>query len=253
MTQSAPPLSFAQEQLWFIDEFHHGLPAHNVPGLVWLDGELDEAALTGALAALVARHEPLRTRLAAGDGGRPVQLIDPPGPGPVLELASCLGMAAPDVERWLRELADADALRPFHLATDQPLRARLVRLAADSHALVLVAHQTAVDERSLPVLVAELAALYQGIASGQATRLPQLPVRFAGEAEREREHLRDSVPDGLADYWRSTLASLETSRFPATPGRSWPTTAARSRNCWRVPGCPAGCGSCAGRRAPRCR
>jgi hypothetical protein len=43
MTQSPPPLSFAQEQLWFIDEFHHGLAVHNVPGLVMLVGELDVA------------------------------------------------------------------------------------------------------------------------------------------------------------------------------------------------------------------
>ena len=41
MTQipaTAGPLSFTQEQLWFIDEFHHGLPAHNVPSLIWLRG-----------------------------------------------------------------------------------------------------------------------------------------------------------------------------------------------------------------------
>ncbi len=74
-----PPLSFTQEQLWFIDEFHHGLPAHNVPSLIWLRGQLDVAALERALSALVARHEPLRTRLVAGTDGHPVQVIDPAG------------------------------------------------------------------------------------------------------------------------------------------------------------------------------
>ncbi|MGH3398075.1 MAG: condensation domain-containing protein, partial [Streptosporangiaceae bacterium] len=73
-----PPLSFAQEQLWFIDEFHHGLAAHNVPTLVRLRGPLDPAALGRALDAVTTRHEALRTRLLAGPDGQPVQVVDPP-------------------------------------------------------------------------------------------------------------------------------------------------------------------------------
>jgi amino acid adenylation domain-containing protein len=211
MTNSPPPLSFAQEQLWFIDEFHHGLAAHNVPGVAWLDGELDGPALARALGALIARHEPLRTRLVAGDQGRPVQLIDPPGPAPSLDVTTCSGASAQEAARRVRELASDEALRPFHLADDHPLRARLVRLAAGSHALLLVAHQTAVDERSLQVLVADLAALYGASAAGLAA----LPCRFAEHVEREREHLQDPVRRKLPDYWRATLAGFETSRFPA--------------------------------------
>ena len=218
MTQSAPPLSLGQEQLWFIDEFHHGLPAHNVPGLVHLDGDLDGAALAMALAALAARHEPLRTRLAAGDDGRPVQLIDPPGPARSLEVTSYLGLPRQEAARRLRELADDEALRPFQLADDHPLRARLVRLAAGSHVLVLVAHRTAVDERSLRVLITDLAALYDSFATGRLAQLSPVP-RFAAQAEQEREHLRGPARGELADYWRTALAGFETSRFPADRAR----------------------------------
>jgi amino acid adenylation domain-containing protein len=222
MTHNPPLLSFAQEQLWFIDEFHHGLPAHNVPGVVWLHGELDPAALARALGALIARHEPLRTRLVAGDGGRPVQLIDPPGAVPSLELTSCSGvpadysgLPAEEAARRLRELADDEALRPFHLADDHPLRVRMVRISADSHALVLVAHQTAVDDRSLRVLTGELAALYDGFVTGQAAELAPLPGRFAEHVGRERDSLQGPLLHELSEYWRTTLAGVETSRFPA--------------------------------------
>jgi amino acid adenylation domain-containing protein len=215
MTHNPPLLSFAQEQLWFIDEFHHGLPAHNVPGVAWLRGELDVAALARALDALIARHEPLRTRLMAGDGGRPVQRIDPPGPVPSLELTSYPGVPADEAARRVRWLADDEALRPFHLADDHPLRVRLVRIAVDSHALVLVAHQTAVDDRSLRVLVADLAALYHGFVTGQPAELASLPARFAEHVEHERDCLHGPLLDELSDYWRTTLAGVETSRFPA--------------------------------------
>jgi amino acid adenylation domain-containing protein len=214
LAQEQPPASLAQEQLWFIDEFHHGLPAHNVPNLVRLRGPLDVTALRRALGGLVARHEPLRTRLAAGPAGHPRQLIDPPAPVE-LPLADHTALARPDAEARLREFASAEALRPFHLAGDHPFRAHLARLAADEHALLLVSHRTAFDEWSLPVLLAELAALYEAEVTGTAPALPELPAPFASHAMAERELLQGEVLAGLEDYWRTALAGFESSQFPS--------------------------------------
>jgi len=207
------PLTYAQEQLWFIDEFHHGLPAHNLPHLVRLRGSLDVAALNRAFDGLVARHEPLRTRLLAGSDGRPVQVIDPPAPTR-MELTDYAEPGLQTASERLRELATAQALRPFGLARDRLLRARLVRLAADEHALVLVAHQTAFDGWSFGVLLRDLAALYGAEASGSAAGLGELPARFADVVWHERRRLSGPALTDLADYWRGALADLQTSRFP---------------------------------------
>ena len=216
MTQ--PPLSFTQEQLWFIDEFHHGLPAHNVPSLIWLRGQLDVAALERAIGALVARHEPLRTRLVAGTDGHPVQVIDPagrPAPAAELELTDYATLPAEAAVRQVRKLADGEALRPFHLTDEHPLRTRLARITDDEHVLVLVAHQTVADDWSMRVLLADLTALYRGEVTGQPAGLAELPVRFADYAVWERQHLQGQVLADEEDYWRATLADYETSRFPA--------------------------------------
>jgi amino acid adenylation domain-containing protein len=181
--------SFAQEQLWFIDEFHNGLPAHNFPFLIRIRGPLDAKRLSGALAGLIARHEPLRTRLVADDEGHPRQVIDPPKE---TRLPAHRGLA----------------LEPFRLAQDHPLRFRLVRVAPDEHELIVTAHQTAVDDHSLRVLLTDLAALYGG------EHLADLPMRFTDYVERQRAHLRGQVLADLTDYWRTTLAGVETSRFP---------------------------------------
>src|SRR5437879_7018576 len=68
------PLSFAQERLWFLQDLapHDGL-YHVVLG-VRLRGHLDVGTLEHALAAVVERHEALRTRFPRCDG-RPVQEI----------------------------------------------------------------------------------------------------------------------------------------------------------------------------------
>src|SRR5206468_12326366 len=63
------PLSFAQQRLWFIDRLEPGIAAYNVPNALRLQGDLDTAALAGALSEMVRRHEPLRTRFVEGPTG----------------------------------------------------------------------------------------------------------------------------------------------------------------------------------------
>src|SRR6185437_14456754 len=75
--QTEAPLSFAQQRLWFLDQFSPGSCAYNVPRVFRLRGHLDAAALQTALNSLVERHEILRTvfKLAQAE---PVQMVQPP-------------------------------------------------------------------------------------------------------------------------------------------------------------------------------
>src|SRR6185437_13304963 len=82
------PLSFAQEQLWFLDRLAPGLATYNVPARLRIRGALDVAALRSALSTLLARHEALRTRFVEGPHGTPIQLVAEPAEVrlPVLDL-----------------------------------------------------------------------------------------------------------------------------------------------------------------------
>ncbi|HEY1620500.1 MAG TPA: condensation domain-containing protein, partial [Streptosporangiaceae bacterium] len=215
------PLSYAQEQLWFIDEFHHGLPAHNLPCLLRLSGPLDAAALCRALAALAARHEPLRTRLLAGSDGMPVQVADPPAPGRpgTGDLTDLSGLDPKAAQDTLASLAAADALRVFRLAAGSLLRTRLVRLDAAEHALVLVTHQAVFDEQSWAVLISDLAALYQAEVTGGGSGLAELAVQAADVALWERRRLSGAYLADLEEHWRGALAEFPVSRFPADRAR----------------------------------
>src|SRR5215469_14608441 len=59
--ESAIPLSFAQQRLWFLDQVEPNSPLYNVPTVVKMRGTLNIEALQFALNQIVTRHESLRT------------------------------------------------------------------------------------------------------------------------------------------------------------------------------------------------
>ncbi len=189
------PLSFGQEQLWFIDRFAPGQAMYNIPLAIAIRGDLDRAALGRALDQLVTRHEVLRTRLVPGRV--PVQVVDPPAPVPVTDLRLDPGE--------LGGYIDAEAVRPFSLADGPLIRFSLIRLQADESVLVVAVHHAVFDGWSAGVLLRDLAALYAG------TGLAELPVQFADYALWERAR---PVPAELARYWQETLDGFETVHFP---------------------------------------
>src|SRR6185295_3269839 len=75
--ENAPALSYAQQRLWFLDQFAPQSAVYNVPAAIKLTGELDEAALEQTVSEIARRHEVLRTSFLSVTG-QPVQVIAPP-------------------------------------------------------------------------------------------------------------------------------------------------------------------------------
>jgi len=58
------PLSFAQQRLWFLDQWQPGNVNYSIPVLIRLSGELDVGALEQSFAEILRRHETLRASLS---------------------------------------------------------------------------------------------------------------------------------------------------------------------------------------------
>ncbi|MBW8893938.1 MAG: hypothetical protein JF617_18230, partial [Burkholderiales bacterium] len=165
MGEEPPPLSFAQQRLWFLAQLDtRASAAYLMAGSLRLQGRLDEAALARALDRIVARHEVLRTSLIQRPDGSVVQLIvaaDVGLPLRVLDLS-----ALPDPQAQAQRLAEEEACTPFDLAQAPLIRAVLLKLAAQDHILLLTMHHIASDGWSMGVLVNEFSALYAAFSTG---------------------------------------------------------------------------------------
>ena len=202
------PLSFAQQRLWFIGQLEGPSALYNVPFTLRLTGELDAGALGEALADVAGRHEVLRTVFPA-DGGQPCQQV--------LDLAE-LGWYLPVIPVVGPDLAAAVAGicgEPFDLEVQVPVRARLLRLSAGEHVLVVVIHHIATDGWSAGPLARDLSVAYAARLQGQAPGWAPLPVQYADYAIWQRELLGDpgdpgSVLAGQVGWWRQALAGMPT-------------------------------------------
>ncbi|HVR99921.1 MAG TPA: condensation domain-containing protein, partial [Thermoanaerobaculia bacterium] len=202
------PLSFAQQRLWFLDQLAPGGVSYNVPGLFLLRGDLDVAALAAGIAAIVERHEILRTTFGlAGGGGEPVQLVNPPEPFP-LPVVDLGGLPEPARLPEVRRLAFEQVRRPFDLARGPLLRGILAALDGRERAILLTTHHIVTDGWSMVLLMKELGALYEAFAQGRPSPLPPLPLQYADFAVWQRRWLTGEVLESELAYWRSRLGDL---------------------------------------------
>lgn len=198
------PLSFAQEGLWFLDQWRPAEVAYNVPLALRLTGALDVRAVAASISAVVRRHEILRTVFPAADGV-PVQAVATEATVP-LRVADLSELG--DAEVAARQEAATEARRKFNLAKGPLLRLVVLRLSRRSHILLLQLHHIVSDGWSLGILVREFTEHYSALTEGRAANLPSLPVQYADYAAWQRQWLRGSVLEQQLQHWANKLAGV---------------------------------------------
>ncbi|MFN2587592.1 MAG: amino acid adenylation domain-containing protein, partial [Actinomycetota bacterium] len=168
------PPSFAQQRLWFIDQFKPGSSDYVIAPRADLRGPLDADALRGAVTGIAARHEALRTTFPAR-GGEARQEIAPE-PAVVFEVVDLGSVAPAERERAAADVVTREAARPFDLATGPLWRCTLVRLADDRHLFATCMHHIVSDGWSLGIFATELSELYSAAVEGRQPQLPELDV-----------------------------------------------------------------------------
>ncbi len=201
-----PPLSLAQQRMWFLNRFDTDSAANNIPVAVRFTGDLDLDALRGAVADVVARHESLRTIYPSADGIGYQQVL------PSAQATPDIDVVPVHADELLSVVGEFIA-RGFDVTAEPPVRLRIYELDAADHVLVVVAHHIAADGFSMRPLVRDLMTAYLARTAGQVPDWSPLPVQYVDYALWQRDTLgseddpRSLISEQL-DYWRGALAGL---------------------------------------------
>ena len=196
------PLSFAQQRLWVLDRIEPNNPLYNIPRTIRLTGDLNVKALVDALNEIVRRHESQRTTFTTGRDGQPVQIIADSLilSVPVTDLGN-----KPQNELEAKEIAADEARTAFDLANGPLLRAKILKLNARDHVLLLTMHHIVSDAWSAGIFMQELGEIYSAYSQGKPSPLPELTIQYADYAAWQRNLLQGKVLENQISYWREHL------------------------------------------------
>ena len=197
------PLSFDQQRVWFLHQLDPQGSALNLQLRTIVEAPV--AVLDAAVAALVARHEILRTVYRMG-AREPQQLVLASAWVP-LRVDDLSGVDDAALTAAALPRIGAEREQPFDL-TRGVWRGALFQLSRGRGALCLTVHHIATDGWSIDALIAELRELCAAHLAGRAARLPVLPIQYADFALWQREWLQGAVLAEQLGWWRARLAGM---------------------------------------------
>ncbi|MBX5449687.1 condensation domain-containing protein, partial [Thermogemmatispora sp.] len=219
------PLSFGQQQLWFLSQLVKDRPAYNECVTVHLPGALNRDLFEQSFNEFIRRHEIWRTSFPEKNG-QPVQEIHPFRP---LKLPFVDLRHLPEERREseARRLAEEQARLPFNLANGPLLRGLLVQLEDQLHRLYLTLHHIIFDGVTLyQIFLPELWEHYEAACSGRPSSLPEPAHQYADYALWQQASLTESLLDQQLAYWRQALEDAPAllnlpTDFPRPPVQSF--------------------------------
>jgi amino acid adenylation domain-containing protein len=198
-------LSFQQQRIHVLSGLDPTGHNYHVLDVVRLSGILDLGALEASVAIISERHEVLRS-IFLDRTAEPLQIVGTASPRlEHLDMRPCAkSKRAAAIQRQARE----SLRQSFDLAKEPPLRAKLLRLDEDDHALVINIHHLVTDGWSQRLFWEELEALYRASLNGAPPLLPALSVQYRHFAEWQRAWLQSPAAEKQLSYWRAQLEGL---------------------------------------------
>ncbi|MFD7898246.1 amino acid adenylation domain-containing protein [Streptomyces sp. NPDC059743] len=214
---SEQPLSFAQERLWFIDQYEQGTDVYNIHLCYEILPGVEVPVLERCFRAVHERHEVLRTVIRRSAGGDPHQVVLDHRQVPLV-----VRHISSANEEELAAEARAEATHRFDLGREAPVRITFYQQGEGSKRRAFVGilvHHIAFDGWSADLLLHELTAFHQyftqSAADGRASLgLPALTVQYRDFAAWERSRLSGDRLGKLQAYWRNRLEGRQPLELP---------------------------------------
>ncbi|ODP30123.1 Bacitracin synthase [Paenibacillus nuruki] len=197
------PLSYAQERIWFFEQWHQSTAVYNISKAIHIQGELDIQALQLSYQQLIERHEILRTNFVNPDGV-PLQFIHPTRIGEI-QLTDIQHDKKEVESQSLHTFLQIEEQKPFNLAIDLLIRIHVYRLNNTESVLMIVVHHIIFDGWSMSLLEQELWRSYEAHQKGLLIQQEKNKLHYADYAQWQRKMLQGESQQEQLTYWKKQL------------------------------------------------
>ncbi|MDO4871663.1 MAG: amino acid adenylation domain-containing protein, partial [Candidatus Saccharibacteria bacterium] len=207
-------LSFAQERLWFINNYEGGTNAYNIPMVFKILPNISATYLLQAINSVVLRHEVLRSIIKSRTDGVGYQEAIKEDQ---FSLKHVLFNAKNTDE--LRERISSFVNQVFDLENEIPIRIALFNNAGDNSTYIaIVIHHIAFDGWSSSIFYKEIRLYYDYYSSeiredNKEVAQP-LPIQYRDFALWQRHYLQGEPLEKQLLYWKKKLEGFDTLQIP---------------------------------------
>ncbi|XP_055346233.1 uncharacterized protein LOC129593796 [Paramacrobiotus metropolitanus] len=213
------PVSLAQEQLLFIQDYENGTSAYNVSLSIRIPSSVNKSNLKRALISLIGRQQALRTIFQRSklDGSYEQHIVA----DNIIDEIFMVDERFVDKLETLDNELQTTSMHVFKLNEKLPIKVTVLEVADDKQFLVLniLVHHACFDGWSWKIFQQDLHAYYtfyqkNQISVSQVPDLPDLTIQYKDYAVWQRQFLSQPKLDNLRAFWMKHLDGFESLRLP---------------------------------------
>lgn len=202
-TQSLYPCADSQRSLWFLMQTFPNLNTYNIQFSLHFTGTLNRHAVANSLAAIVKRHESLRSVFIEQTGRPYIQIAAYSDPEiNFVDLTDINEILQVDE---MNRLATEQSTRPFVLNKEPLYRFSLYRLSPEQHYLYVTVHHIIFDGRSIEIFSREFVDNYHAFEAGFESLYSPLTIQYQDWVAWHQEAHVDDKSSSSLQYWRQQL------------------------------------------------
>lgn len=211
---SSYQLSDTQRRLWVLCQFENASNAYNMPTRIFLEGKYDPSKFGLAIAAVLERHEILRTIFKKDENEEIRQWIQPlEDLNFQLDHKDFTNEDSPiaKAENYIAE----DSFRAFDLEKGPLVRASLLQVAANSYIFYYNMHHIISDGWSMEILGRDVMSYYNFYQNDAPLNLPELKIQYKDYAAWQITQIDNDVLGTSKNYWSERFkGDLPTTTLP---------------------------------------
>lgn len=197
--------TLAQQSLLFLNQYEENNPNYNVSLAVQLNGHLEIRSLRKSFAALIRRHQALRSSFMGSE------------PDPISLIHQKIAFQIPIEKVHKQDVVQSltiEANRQFNLSAPPLIRAKLFKTNEDEYILCITMHHIISDARSLEIIIKELSELYTAYVSQKKPRLSKLKLQYFDLINWVRDQNKKESISKQLDYWKNKLQGFQYLNLP---------------------------------------